>query len=182
MGAPCVPLIVHKNFFTWAIKACHWNLCPKILKQGWWPEHSFYVVPREGLLRCCNAQPRWWRWSVRRRYMSRPLQQEDESRKMFVTGCLCQLRTISSEPHELSLPDRNGIWHSGISGANFNLANLVQTLILVEKSQNSKANQKNTAMIRHISFEAHISASHLRNERAGYDDSGAQHNDEVLES
>jgi len=119
---------------------------------------------------------------VRRRYMSRPLQQEDESRKMFVTGCLCRLRTILSEPHELSLPDRNCIYHSGIWGANFNLTNLVQTLILVEKSQNSKANQKNTATIRHISFGAHISASHLRNERAGYDDSGAQHNDEVLES
>lgn len=102
---------------------------------------------------------------------------------MSGTGCLYQLRTILSEPPELSLPDRSCIiHHSGIRCANSNLTNLIQTLKLVEKSQNSKANQKIIARIQHISFRAHIPASHLRNQRAGYDDSGAQHNDEVLES
>lgn len=121
MRAPCVPRIVRKNFFTSAIKArqCYWrNLCLKRLKhlskrkkRDWnkGDGQNTATVPREGLLRCCTAQPRWSRWSVPQRYMSRPLPLEDESRRMFEAGCLCQLRIISSEPPELSLPDRNVI-------------------------------------------------------------------------
>ena len=114
--APCVPLIVRTNFFMWAIKSLSvileetcvkrdWNLVmtDEQLSRRWW-------VPREGLLHCCTVQPRWSRWWVRRRCMSHPSQQEDVSRRMFGTGCLCQLRTISSEPPELSLPDRFSIW------------------------------------------------------------------------
>jgi hypothetical protein len=127
-------------------------------------------VPREGLLRCCTVQPRRSRWSARRRRTSRPSRPEGASRITSGTGCLCQQRTVWSEPPEPSLPGRAG---------SIPFISKAASIQCKRNSVPSYLNQKKKRTRQRL--EAHISASHLRNERAGYDDGGAQHDDEMLE-
>lgn len=129
-------------------------------------------VPREGLLHCCTVQPRRSRWSARRRRTSRPSRPEGASRITSGTGCLCQQRTVWSEPPEPSLPGRAG---------SIPFISQAASIQCKRNSVSSYLNPKKKKEKKRQLLEAHISASHLRNERAGYDDGGAQHDDEMLE-
>lgn len=54
-------------------------------------------LPHEGLLRCCNGRPWWWKWWVRRWCRIHPSPLGGESQRMTGIGCWCRQRTAASE-------------------------------------------------------------------------------------